>query len=83
MKTAMPGYYRKNAACGVVHKAQASPADRRDAVVQVVYWCLVIAMHETLGMGKERLEKFQLSPPEGRQMFRLPVYAEPVSTSYQ
>lgn len=58
MKTAMPGYYRKNAACGVVHKAQASPADRRDAVVQVVYWCLVIAMHETLGMGKERLEKF-------------------------
>ena len=54
----MPSFYRKNIAQGAIRRVGASNAERQEEVMQAVYWCLVIAMHTGLGMGKESLEKF-------------------------
>ena len=54
----MPSFYRKNIAQGAIRRVGASNAERQEEVMQAVYWCLVIAMHTGLGMGKETLDKF-------------------------
>lgn len=54
----VPRFYQKNIARGAVKKTGTNPEQRREAVAQAVYWCMVIAMHEELRMGKETLEKF-------------------------
>jgi len=55
----MPGYYRRNVAVNAVRKAQnhqKTVDENREAIGRVVTYCVIIALHDRFGIGKDRME---------------------------